>query len=306
MSLLKWGENASRGCRGVFHRGTASAALEGPGLIVSADLSLPLERWRDHLIVWLSAVRSVTPALKNSNELINWQLLCFYPRLGLHSQHLSAARRQRCIVSSSLEMQVKQQALHQLAALYLKTLRKKKSRTNLADWLVACSCKFSSSLILFFLCLFYPHKVCETHFSFLTHSCPVPPPRSASRSSLPCETLNKNCFYIVSWHFLWFCGHLTTAAGRQITDDTWAAQRESEAERRLSPTVCFWTELMWFRLKLEMKEDGHQSVFSLEHQTFRGRRCFNTYSSYNKEQKCQKGEMKPPETLERCKKGSVV
>lgn len=201
MSLLKWGENASRGCRGVFHRGTASAALEGPGLIVSADLSLPLERWRDHLIVWLSAVRSVTPALKNSNELINWQLLCFYPRLGLHSQHLSAARRQRCIVSSSLEMQVKQQTLHQLAALYLKTLRKKKSRTNLADWLVACSCKFSSSLILFFLCLFYPHKVCETHFSFLTHSCPVPPPRSASRSSLPCETLNKNCYYIVSWHF---------------------------------------------------------------------------------------------------------
>lgn len=107
----------------------------------------------------------------------------------------------RFIVSSSLEMQVKQQTLHQLAALYLKTLRKKKSRTNLADWLVACSCKFSSSLILFFLCLFYPHKVCETHFSFLTHSCPVPPPRSASRSSLPCETLNKNCFYIVSWHF---------------------------------------------------------------------------------------------------------
>lgn len=107
----------------------------------------------------------------------------------------------RFIVSSSLEMQVKQQALHQLAALYLKTLRKKKSRTNLADWLVACSCKFSSSLILFFLCLFYPHKVCETHFSFLTHSCPVPPPRTASRSSLPCETLNKNCFYIVSWHF---------------------------------------------------------------------------------------------------------
>lgn len=94
----------------------------------------------------------------------------------------------RFIVSSSLEMQVKQQTLHQLAALYLKTLRKKKSRTNLADWLVACSCKFSSSLILFFLCLFYPHKVCETHFSFLTHSCPVPPPRSASRSSLPCET----------------------------------------------------------------------------------------------------------------------
>lgn len=107
----------------------------------------------------------------------------------------------RFIVSSSLEMQVKQQTLHQLAALYLKTLRKKKSRTNLADWLVACSCKFSSSLILFFLCLFYPHKVCETHFSFLTHSCPVPPPRTASRSSLPCETLNKNCFYIVSWHF---------------------------------------------------------------------------------------------------------
>lgn len=71
----------------------------------------------------------------------------------------------------------------------------------MADWLVACSCKFSSSLILFFLCLFYPHKVCETHFSFLTHSCPVPPPRTASRSSLPCETLNKNCFYIVSWHF---------------------------------------------------------------------------------------------------------
>lgn len=71
----------------------------------------------------------------------------------------------------------------------------------MADWLVACSCKFSSSLNLFFLCLFYPHKVCETHFSFLTHSCPVPPPRSASRSSLPCETLNKNCFYIVSWHF---------------------------------------------------------------------------------------------------------
>lgn len=82
-----------------------------------------------------------------------------------------------------------------------KDATKKKSRTNLADWLVACSCKFSSSLILFFLCLFYPHKVCETHFSFLTHSCPVPPPRSASRSSLPCETLNKNCFYIVSWHF---------------------------------------------------------------------------------------------------------
>lgn len=114
-----------------------------------------------------------------------------------------------------------------------KDATEKKSRTNLADWLVACSCKFSSSLILFFLCLFYPHKVCETHFSFLTHSCPVPPPRSASRSSLPCETLNKNCFYIVSWHFFWFCGHLTTAAGRQITDDTWAAQRESEAERRL-------------------------------------------------------------------------
>lgn len=82
-----------------------------------------------------------------------------------------------------------------------KDATEKKSRTNLADWLVACSCKFSSSLILFFLCLFYPHKVCETHFSFLTHSCPVPPPRSASRSSLPCETLNKNCFYIVSWHF---------------------------------------------------------------------------------------------------------
>lgn len=82
-----------------------------------------------------------------------------------------------------------------------KDATKKKSRTNLADWLVACSCKFSSSLILFFLCLFYPHKVCETHFSFLTHSCPVPPPRTASRSSLPCETLNKNCFYIVSWHF---------------------------------------------------------------------------------------------------------
>lgn len=82
-----------------------------------------------------------------------------------------------------------------------KDATEKKSRTNLADWLVACSCKFSSSLNLFFLCLFYPHKVCETHFSFLTHSCPVPPPRSASRSSLPCETLNKNCFYIVSWHF---------------------------------------------------------------------------------------------------------
>lgn len=82
-----------------------------------------------------------------------------------------------------------------------KDATEKKSRTNLADWLVACSCKFSSSLILFFLCLFYPHKVCETHFSFLTHSCPVPPPRSASRSSLPCETLNKNCYYIVSWHF---------------------------------------------------------------------------------------------------------
>lgn len=82
-----------------------------------------------------------------------------------------------------------------------KDATEKKSRTNLADWLVACSCKFSSSLILFFLCLFYPHKVCETHFSFLTHSCPVPPPRTASRSSLPCETLNKNCFYIVSWHF---------------------------------------------------------------------------------------------------------
>lgn len=82
-----------------------------------------------------------------------------------------------------------------------KDATEKKSRTNLADWLVACSCKFSSSLNLFFLCLFYPHKVCETHFSFLTHSCPVPPPRTASRSSLPCETLNKNCFYIVSWHF---------------------------------------------------------------------------------------------------------
>lgn len=82
-----------------------------------------------------------------------------------------------------------------------KDATEKKSRTNLADWLVACSCKFSSSLILFFLCLFYPHKVCETHFSFLTHSCPMPPPRTASRSSLPCETLNKNCFYIVSWHF---------------------------------------------------------------------------------------------------------
>lgn len=82
-----------------------------------------------------------------------------------------------------------------------KDATEKKSRTNLADWLVACSCKFSSSLILFFLCLFYPHKVCETHFSFLTHSCPVPLPRTASRSSLPCETLNKNCFYIVSWHF---------------------------------------------------------------------------------------------------------